>query len=270
MKKANPIGWLCGHQRFPSLLGKVGKFYQRELATAVSKTSVLPDFLLIQDDDSYYNLDMLNRDIFSQIDPYIPYATAGCLVHLPIKMLNFSFPFGGFGTILSRGAILRMIRPIFCHTSFKPVEWWDYRDDPAFVDNACEQLQKNTFGEKAAFQDGMSISDLIRAHAAANPFREYRTWTNKPGYCFHGDWLLGYFINYYNLGSPSLSEVLDRELPHFNMEKALGYKYGSKPATKNCLNEDLEHCPPTAHICHRQNPESMARLVRQHDIHATT
>ena len=109
----------------------------------------------------------------------------------------------------------------------------------------------------------------MRAHAAANPFREYEKWTNKPGYCFHGDWLLGYYINYYNLGSPPLSEGPDRDLPHFNMEKALGYGYGHKPMTMNCLNNALEICPPTAHVCHRQTPESMARWVLHHAINAT-
>lgn len=278
--KANPIGWLCGHQRFPSMLGKVGKFYQRELANAHatatgSTASVLPDFLLIQDDDTYYNMNMLQRDLFSQINPSTARAIPGCLVHAPIHMANFSFPYGGYGTILSRGAILRMIQPIYCNSSTpidmnftnarQPSQWWESLDDSGpFLDSVCQQLEKNTFGEQSAFRDGMSVSDLMRAHAAANPFREFESWRKKPGYCFHGDWLLGYYINYYNLAGNPSPEGPDHALPHFNMDPSLGYIYGSKQPTGNCVHE-AENCPPTAHFCHRQNAETMARLVVEHD-----
>jgi hypothetical protein len=101
------------------MLGKVGRFYQRELAKAkdagFNSQGVLPDFLLIQDDDTYFNMNMLQRDLFSQVNPSTPFASTGCLVHMPITTINFSFPYGGYGTILSQGAILRMIRPIYCN-----------------------------------------------------------------------------------------------------------------------------------------------------------
>jgi hypothetical protein len=168
-----------------------------------------------------------------------------------------------------------MIRPIYCNgttvetpdpKSSQSIGWWDYKDDPVFVNNACIRLEKNTFGEQSAFRNGMSVSDLMRAHAAANPFRDYQTWTSTPGYCFHGDWLLGYYINYYNLGS-SPNDGPERDLPYFNIDKSLGYGYGGKQQTGNCEYEN-ENCPPTAHVCHRQNPEAMARLELEHGVNS--
>ena len=92
LEKTNKgIGWLCAQQRFASMLGKVGKFYQIQLE--VDKSFELPSFLLIQDDDTYYNMDMLERELLLKVkDLSIPFAAAGCLVHMPIHMLNFSFP----------------------------------------------------------------------------------------------------------------------------------------------------------------------------------
>ena len=272
--KANPMGWLCAQQRFPSMIGKIGRFYQRELAKAkqagFKSQGVLPDFLLIQDDDTYFNMNMLHRDVFSQVNPTTPFASTGCLVHYPILMLNFSFPYGGYGTILSQGAILRMIRPIYCNgttaeesshpkSNNKKIGWWDYSNDPVFVNNACMRLEKNSFGEQSAFRNGMSVSDLMRAHAADNPYRDYQKWkSTTAGYCYHSDWILGYYINYYNLGSPPNDEPKEI-LPYFNMDKSLGYIYGTKKPTGNCRYES-ENCPTTAHVCHRQNPETMTRL----------
>ena len=280
--RTNPSGWLCGNQRFASLLGKVGKFYQRE---AKHSEGVLPDFLLIQDDDTYFNLELLEKDIFSKVDPEVPFATAGCLVHMPIHMMNFSFPFGGFGTILSRATVQRLTRPIFCndttiisgsgagtnsssdndsqHGSSRNTTFGNADDEyQAFLNHACFRIEKNTFGEKSAFRNGMSVSDLMRAHATANPYRNVEDWRHHPGYCFHGDWIVGYYLNYYNLALPSILQPKE-DLPYFNLDKSLGYIYGSKKPLGNCQHEG-ENCPSTAHICHRQNPESMGRLIKTH------
>ncbi len=92
LEKTNTgIGWLCAQQSFASMLGKVGKFYQIQLE--VDKSFQLPSFLLIQDDDTYYNMDVLERELLLKVkDLFIPFAAAGCLVNMPIHMLNFSFP----------------------------------------------------------------------------------------------------------------------------------------------------------------------------------
>lgn len=257
-KNNKGVGWLCAQQRFASLLGKVGKFYQRELNTDTSFE--LPYFLLIQDDDTYYNIDMLKQGLFSKVtDPSTPFAAGGCIVHMPIHMVNFSFPWGGYGAVLSRGAVERLIQPIYCNeTSILLSE----EHDQGFVSLVCAAINKDLFGEREAFENGMSISDLMRAHAALNPFRDFQQWKRRPGYCFHGDWIMGYFLNFYILaGTPSTSLGGGAVLPNFHLDSSLGYQYGTRKPNGNCRQQSA--CTPAEYaICHRQTPESMKLLHR--------
>jgi hypothetical protein len=261
LEKTNKgIGWLCAQQRFASMLGKGGKFYQIQLE--VDKSFELPSFLLIQDDDTYYNMDMLEQELLLKVkDVSIPFAAAGCLVHMPIHMLNFSFPYGGYGTILSRGAIMRLIQPIYCNRSMHD-ESRRSVDNSSFESHVCDTMQNDIFGEKQAFQNGMSISDLMRAHAASNPFRDYMHWKRRPGYCFHGDWIIGYFLNFYVLLDNRSTNPAPSTLPNFRMDSSLGYQYGTRNPKGNCGQK--YSCSRTEHAaCHRQTPESMMLLHDQ-------
>lgn len=260
-KSNKGVGWLCAQQRFASLLGKVGKFYQRQLAA--DSSFELPSFLLIQDDDTYYNMDKLESELLLKVkDLSAPSAAAGCIVHMPINMLNFSFPWGGYGTILSRGAVERLIRPIYCNGNLN-ITSKDTNHD--FVALICDAVKEDLFGEKAAFLDGMSISDLMRAHATMNPFRDFQKWRRRPGYCFHGDWIMGYYLNFYVLAGSHSTSPGSGALPNFHMDSSLGYQYGTRKPLGNCRQQST--CSPTEYAaCHRQTPESMALLNQQREI----
>jgi len=84
-------GWICAQQRFAVALETLGRFYRRELNAVENFT--LPDFLLMQDDDSYYNMIRI-EEFLKDKDPEIPLAEAPCLIRHTI-LRNFSFPWGG-------------------------------------------------------------------------------------------------------------------------------------------------------------------------------
>lgn len=110
--EGNGPGWFCAQQRTAVALETLGRFYRRELLV---NPKALPDFLFLQDDDTYYNM-VQTESFLKDKDPSIPLAEAGCLIRL-YESDNFSFPWGGFGFILSRGAIDNLIRPIYCNVT---------------------------------------------------------------------------------------------------------------------------------------------------------
>lgn len=156
MKKG--AGWMCAQQRFAIALETIGRFYRKELEV---DDWALPDFLLLQDDDSYYNM-MRIEDFLRDEDPSIPLAEAPCLIRHTVTR-NFSFPWGGFGFILSRGAIANLIRPNYCNNTA--------RDD--FEHKVCARLDNDILGERQFFQDGMSVSDLMGAQVRNNLFTQF-------------------------------------------------------------------------------------------------
>ena len=69
------------------------------------------------------------------------------------------------------------------------------------------------------------------------------------------DWVLGYFVNYYNV-STHVSDEYFKNVPHARFDS---YKkseiYRSKRGTGFCKNDD--NCKPDTEICHRAKPEWM-------------
>lgn len=252
--KANKtIGWLCAQQRFAHAVGKVGRFYRREGGS-------LPDFLFIQDDDTWYGMNQMVSFLATR-NHSIPYAVAGCMIQWPVYFVNFSFPFGGYGMALNRLAVERLIKPIYCNRTTTPIT-------DAYTKRVCVQVEENLAGERMAFQEGMSISDLMDRHAAMLPYRRYKKWKNDPGYCMLGDWVLGYYVNYYELGSRE-----DPVLDYIHMDKSLGYDYNKRKGS--CRNEGVEKCweSDTKYACHRIDPDTMMALhsfdARRHGANAT-
>lgn len=84
-----PPGWICAQQRFAIALEKLGSFYKQQLKLNHS----LPDFVLMQDDDSYYNMVHI-EEFLHTLDPDVPLAEAPCLIQNSEKR-KWSFPWGG-------------------------------------------------------------------------------------------------------------------------------------------------------------------------------
>lgn len=79
-------GWMCAQQRFGVAVETLGRLYRKQQAQ-------LPDFLLIQDDDSWWNMARIT-EFLQDKDPSIPLAEAPCLIRHS-QLFHFSFPWGG-------------------------------------------------------------------------------------------------------------------------------------------------------------------------------
>jgi hypothetical protein len=172
-RKSNPVGWLCAQTRPAIGLHKVLQHYSQ------TRKQALPDYLILVDDDTYFNLEVFRQHMVQQgghpstaadsESSSVPAALAGCLV--PFR--HFSFPHGGFGWILNQALIQSLMLPIPCDG------------------DSCAVL--NHLGEERLFRPGMTVADLIYAYATDQPFSNYSHWTAS-GFCVHGDW---YVLQYY-------------------------------------------------------------------------
>jgi hypothetical protein len=247
-KKTNPAGWLCAQNRPALGLYKVLQHYrstlqmlQNDTVSSSSMTSslsllssVLPDFLIVMDDDTYYNMELLEQHFSPSYndgnnnnnndeanynynsDHYnssIPKGIAGCVVRSPIRSINFTIPFGGFGFIMSRGYLQNLMTPIHCQQQQQQQEVEEgettvnnattkdeqrenhengnhqkgENDNDFQIKNVCVGIhQTNHLNEKPLFRDGMSLVDLLYAYATDQPYTQYKKWTT--GFCLHSDW----------------------------------------------------------------------------------
>ena len=236
-------GWMCAQQRFATALQRLGRFYRNELEV---DDAALPDFLFLQDDDTYFNMLKMN-DFLREMDPSRPMAEAPCLVQ-HVKHWYFSFPWGGFGFILSKGAVANLIRPIYC----------DKEAQDEFENKVCSRLKENILGEARFFVEGMSVSDLMGAHVDNNLFRDYATedWS----YCLHGDWAVGYYINYYYVSS-HIEDPRYQNVTEFRIESHLGGVFTGHWG--ECKHRKLDKCDETAYVCHKQTATSMVNLTER-------
>jgi len=235
-KKANPVGWMCAQRRPLHGLYKVIQHYLRE-QDKTGRMS-LPDYLIIMDDDTYMNMEQFQRVIpnntHSSVDPIV---TAGCLVRLPMHYANFTFGFGGYGIIFNEAALRRLMEPIEC-----PSE-------------ACAQVKRNLIGEEKLFQNGMSVAQLIRAFVMNKPFVDSDHWKDA-GYCMHSDWVMGYFVNWYNLSQHSILLPAMANVPQDRMETWQESQIYYQPEGF-CKNEHVQKCQPNSVTCHYMTAKAM-------------
>jgi hypothetical protein len=209
-KKANPAGWICAQQRPALGFYKVMEHYRSSMRRLVfqnpplSSSSVLPDYLIIMDDDTYYNLELFeehfspsrSQNYNSNLSSSIPRGIAGCMVRSPVRSINFTFPYGGFGFMMSRGYLENMMTPIHCQEEVndnannkdkkKKSNGNNNRQDFSMKDICVGIHQTNHINEQPSFREGMSLTDLLYAYATNNMFTSYKNWTT--GFCLHSDW----------------------------------------------------------------------------------
>jgi hypothetical protein len=104
--KSAPHGWMCAQVRPSHGLAKVVAKYREMKKTHGEKA--LPDYLVIADDDTYVNMELFEK-YMSTFDTSIPRAVAGCMVRSPIREVNFTSPFGGFGMVFSKGTLFSQV-----------------------------------------------------------------------------------------------------------------------------------------------------------------
>ena len=238
-KKKNPSGWMCAQKRFGLGLGKILRSYKYVSENQNSTdSSVFPDYLLIVDDDTYYNLDVFKKIVLKDRDSNLPFGAAGCRVNNGHGKMYFAF--GGFGATFSKGTLKKFLQPI--HMDQEPVDDWEKHVHNALNDSLIE--------ERPTFQNGMSVSDLMEKYTREEPFADAHSW--KRGFCLHSDWFISYFFQFYWLGGK-------RNAP---METILNSEIREEQITGLCKN-NKENCTQNMLACHYQTPESMQKFYNE-------
>jgi hypothetical protein len=236
--KPNPAGWMCAIRRPYYGLAKAARHYARH------RQEDLPDWLVLLDDDTYYNMELFHG-IFRRRDAYDLEVSAGCLLHLPVHNVNFTFPWGGFGAVVSKGSLAKLLRPIECPSP----------DEDRAI---CDRLQEDVVGELRHFRSGMSLVDLLYAYVSAERYRDVDRWST--GFCMHADWILGYFVNFYNVSrhvdDPDYDKVPQARIEPFvkGSQQEVFFKGSAKKVSVPggvCKNEGV--CREGDVVCHKAN-----------------
>ena len=233
--KSNPAGWMCAQKRpIDGLRLLMDRYSSRSLS--------LPDYLFVVDDDTWVNLPMVTEHLLHHFPDDQPTAVAGCRMrYVNKKEADLTVPFGGYGTILTRAAIERLLRPIHC----------DAPGDP-WMEAVCLRLQDNSIGELPLFRKGMSVIDIMSRYTFDQAYLNVTEWRSA-GYCFHSDWNLAYFINFYVSDGLGLRE-------YRGSERVVGLGRPRVKLSGECEHVSDKTCDRGAHLCHYVTPEHMTWL----------
>lgn len=284
-KKKKPAGWICAQKRFISAFTKLINMYTGSNNT---QKIAFPDYLVIVDDDTYINIDHIKNYLLTRPNkktplPSAPVIFSGCRVRWPNHEVRFTFPWGGFGTFMSKGSLQRWTQPINCLFPYKnPAD-----DDDRFERNICNKYKfgnassiieqkypfNATIGEEIYFQNGYSLNDVF--------FKYIR---EEELICLHSDWFFGYFANFFNISihvnnhfsnstiAPKITaEYFDKYnheaiVPENRLHAIMNSDIYRQPGDGLCENK----CHANATICHDIKEEShMQSLYKRSRAYAT-
>ena len=125
---------------------------------------------------------------------------AGCLIRMPIQDINFTMPYGGYGTIIGREVLRRIFRKIHCPSGFFDADVGDDGDVAKFFDggdgndlfmhDVCTRLREDNVQERRHFRDGINLAELMYRYATEDAYENVSDWEKVDGgFCFHSDWV---------------------------------------------------------------------------------
>lgn len=90
-----------------------------------------------------------------------------------MHQINFTFPFGGFGSILSKGALRNLFEPIHCPTPPLPSS----SSSSSVLANdrhqpLCDRIAENNVDEQPSFTTGMNLVELMYQYVNAHKYRD--------------------------------------------------------------------------------------------------
>ena len=203
----NPPGWMCAQKRPMAGFGRALKAYRQHTHQTGQQPQELdlPDFLVIMDDDTWYNMEHVANGLKElQEEAFLSdsglgtsFVVAGCLIRSKLKRFKWSFPFGGWGTIFSRGALEAMLEPLYCDdmvsTNNIAVNMESYVENSNstsyYSSLFCPKLAKDRIGELKTYRDGMSLADIMYNYVMREPYLDHTNW--DVGFCMHSDWVWG-------------------------------------------------------------------------------
>jgi hypothetical protein len=261
LKKSNPPGWMCAQKR-PS------DGFFAILSSYKDSGKTIPDYLFITDDDTYVNMNEVSPFLQTAYPAHEAYAVAGCMIRSRVYEHNFTIPFGGWGTILTRPAIENFQKPLFCKQygyNSKNITLTTAGDND-FTSLACWRLSQDPVGEASVFVEGMSVAELMHAYVQQFDYTAIDHW--KPtsvGFCMHSDWVWGYFVNFYHIAvhgdNPKFVDTLEDRLRGYNGSLIYAGRQTKKVKAqrKECVNKK-ELCQASSHICHYITPDAMDKF----------
>jgi hypothetical protein len=248
-KNPSPAGWLCSQARPIHALFRLQQYYEQ------TPSQSYPHYLIIMDDDTIYDMDKFVTHFSAQFSEEAR-AVAGC--RIKIARLH-TFPYGGFGLILSRGALAELLTPVSCSSG------GNHHQRPAL----CERLVENRIGEFAVFENRtISLVQGMNDYAAQSPFRAYANWTT--GYCLHSDWATGYLVHMLvnSTGQGSYSSVRLRAYNTGpNMKSEFKFRFKTDKAPENICRYEGDACiAGISEVCHYATPAIMLRVFEQQKV----
>lgn len=187
----NSTGWHCAQKRLTVGLGRIvaDQYFDHDNR----KKQQLPDWLLLVDDDTLFHMSVFQIAV-SQLNYNSSYVLAG-------RHITFDYPYGGWGTALSKGAIERLYQPMHCNFSAAS----GIASSSNYQKHACATLKKNMANERDFFVNGDTLASLMLKIATGQNknFDHQSTGAKKSTvrtpFCYHSDWLNGYFFQHYLL-----------------------------------------------------------------------
>jgi hypothetical protein len=224
-------GYICSQKRMiDGLYNVLQKYYRTKYNFYQTQNNnyllSLPDYMLLIEDDTYIpNINLFINDLKRFYPSHIPYAIAGCVRtsntddnNVPKEKVSSTaipHPHTGYGTILTKAALERLLEPIYCN--FNDIDTTTSNDNNSKKQQrlatqhsilACWRLQQNLIDELEFFVDGMSIIELMYTYAKQNLYTNIDQWKEKKknnnnkttnGYCLLSDTAFAYYMNYYHI-----------------------------------------------------------------------
>ena len=290
--------WLCSQKRTPMSL--VNVLIQNYSAKSTKENSnsdnvdevgsdsntqpeSLPDYLMIVDDGTYYDLDKLLEEGQSSrlpADPTTtPFAGTGCkIVNGKDESRAVTFNHAGYGMLYSRASIRRMLQPIHCRKGFGGADG-DNTELQEWNDVVCGVIRGGLIKETHFFRDGMNLVQLIGAYMTRSiPYQEFKKWNHNEeadvtnglsdvGYCMHSSWMMSYMVEQYRIGNVPSDKSLATSfgiIDSLSIDGSSEIRIQPKKETPMsvtglCRNKKWK-CTKDSIGCFSQTPESMVSV----------
>ena len=230
------LGWLCAQTRpqigFIQMIRE--RYYNTNSDGGVLQEELLPDYLMILDDDTFVNIEefiqtltrikttISNSNSTSKPSLLSKYFDTNPIAGYMFGGRSYIYPHGGYGIFIPKNLLKVLSKPIqevidvdqFLQQNasrriYSEMERHlqhqllsQQRRSIARNNSLASSNRKATTSTTTTIADAADSStkinttmlDLIYNIVTYQPFSKYKEWKRTDGYCFHSDWVWGYFF----------------------------------------------------------------------------